>query len=98
MAAYLHRGSMNVEQDPEAFNNGDFRENLDDDGRPERTGKMDLGDRKCSYHRSHDWSRFAVSGMGHGSAGLDSWLRRSHGFLLHHLLHLHSSGGLLPIF
>ncbi|GLU16003.1 hypothetical protein SLE2022_324530 [Rubroshorea leprosula] len=38
MAAYLHRGSMNVEQDPEAFNNGDFRENLDDDGRPERTG------------------------------------------------------------
>ncbi|GLT52166.1 hypothetical protein SLA2020_255200, partial [Shorea laevis] len=38
MAAGLHKGSMHVEQDPEAFNNGDFRKNLDDDGRPKRTG------------------------------------------------------------
>ncbi|GLT65211.1 hypothetical protein SLA2020_376550 [Shorea laevis] len=38
MAAELHKGSMYVEQDPEAFNNGDFRKNLDDDGRPKRTG------------------------------------------------------------
>ncbi|GLT52162.1 hypothetical protein SLA2020_255160 [Shorea laevis] len=38
MAAELHKGSMYIEQDPEAFNNGDFRKNLDDDGRPKRTG------------------------------------------------------------
>ncbi|GLT93658.1 hypothetical protein SLE2022_114400 [Rubroshorea leprosula] len=38
MAAELHRGSIYVDQDPEAFSNGGVRKNLDDDGRPKRTG------------------------------------------------------------
>ncbi|GLU16006.1 hypothetical protein SLE2022_324560 [Rubroshorea leprosula] len=38
MTAELHKGSMYVEQDSEAFNNGGVRMNRDDDGHPKRTG------------------------------------------------------------
>ncbi|GLT65213.1 hypothetical protein SLA2020_376570 [Shorea laevis] len=38
MAAELHKGSMYVGQDSEAFNNGGGRMNIDDDGHPKRTG------------------------------------------------------------
>lgn len=38
MAREMQKNSMFIEHGPEGYGNGDFRKNLDDDGRPKRTG------------------------------------------------------------
>lgn len=38
MAREMQKNSMFIEHGPEAFDNGDVRKNLDDDGREKRTG------------------------------------------------------------
>ncbi|KAL6953526.1 Amino acid permease 6 [Sarracenia purpurea var. burkii] len=40
MAKEMQNSTMFIEQGPEAFENGGFRKNLDDDGRPKRTGTV----------------------------------------------------------
>lgn len=34
----MQKNSMFIEHGPEAFDNGEFRKNVDDDGREKRTG------------------------------------------------------------
>ncbi|PQP95805.1 amino acid permease 6-like isoform X1 [Prunus yedoensis var. nudiflora] len=53
MTGQFQKSSMYMEHNPAIVENGDFRKNLDDDGRPKRTGKkatLDMGDCQCTYH------------------------------------------------
>ncbi|MBA0877670.1 hypothetical protein Goshw_024812 [Gossypium schwendimanii] len=51
----------------------------------------DLGYCKCSYYHCCDWIWSAISCMGYCTVGMGGWTSSSHGFLLHHLLHIYPS-------